>query len=158
MKAEAENNSMEQDELLHAPALKSLRNTAFFEMPEGYSEKLDADLDRLIRENEKGRKVISISAGRKAVFITSIAAALTAVLFVFRANEPVQTDFINQTNSITTEDLIASGYDYTLDEHILTESLNNESDLETMFSDPGSDNIEDYLFNTTDQHTLISYY
>jgi hypothetical protein len=137
------------DELNNAPLLRQLRQTAAFNAPEEYFQTLPS----AIQDKISSRKSI-LSQFKVKPILAGLAIAGCLVLGFLYINRPVQERQFTETTTITTDDLIETGYYLEIEEQLIAESVYNDVTAQEESIDETE--MENYLLESADETTLIN--
>lgn len=137
------------DELKDAPILRQLRQSTAFNAPEDYFQTLPS----AIQDKISSRKSITSQVKLKPILV-GLAIVGCLVLGILYINQPVQEQQYTETTTITTDDLIETGYYLELEEQLIAETVYNDDTTPEESIDETE--MENYLLEASDETTLIN--
>lgn len=137
------------DELKDAPLLRQLRQTAAFNAPEEYFQTLPAS----IQDKISSRKSL-LSQFKVKPILAGLAIAGCLILGILYINQPAQEQQFTEKTTITTDDLIETGYYLEIEEQLIAESVYNDAAAQEESTDETE--MENYLLEASDETTLIN--
>ena len=137
------------EELKDAPILRQLRQSTAFNAPEDYFQTLPS----AIQDKISSRKSITSQVKLKPILV-GLAIAGCLVLGILYINQPVQEQQFTETTTITTDDLIETGYYLELEEQLIAETVYNDDATPEESIDETE--MENYLLEASDETTLIN--
>lgn len=137
------------DELKDAPLLRQLRQSSAFNAPEDYFQTLPSAI-----QDKISNKQSIIGQFKLKPILAGIAITGCLVLGILYMNQQPKEQQYTETTTITTDDLIESGYYLELEEQLIAETVYNDEAVQEESIDETE--MENYFLEAADETTLIN--
>ncbi len=146
----------EEDELQHAPLLRSLKGSMPFHEPDGYFSTLGSHIQQRIHDNSV--RTENVSFYRRPAFAVAgiLAIALAFIFFNLNTENKKEDSLAHAEEAISCEDILESEYYLELDEDVIAIALASDAGTYTPNDTLSTGEIENYLIQNADELLFTS--